>query len=114
MTPSASDVYGMLPVQPPLPTAWKRPFQAGLPDAPSARGNGSHTSILISESRDGVSVAATRQNAGSAANRRARLVGTSAGFVACRAPAAICSAAVTVASGSLSPVSESHDAASAL
>ena len=46
----------MVPAHPPLPTAWNFPFQ---PDA------GSQTSILMSESPDGVSVAATRQNAGS-------------------------------------------------
>src|SRR2546428_811744 len=45
----------MTPAQPPLPTAWNFPFQATA---------GSHTSILMSESDDGVSVAATRQNAG--------------------------------------------------
>src|SRR5687768_15474958 len=46
----------MMPAQPPLPTAWYLPFQ------PS---EGSHTSTLMSESDDGVSVAATRQWAGS-------------------------------------------------
>src|SRR5689334_3206149 len=45
----------MLPAQPPLPTAWNLPFH------PAA---GSQTSILISESEEGVSVAATRQKAG--------------------------------------------------
>src|SRR5688572_20553896 len=49
----------MLPFQPPLPTAWNLPFQ---PDA------GSHSSILMSDSLVGVSVAATRQNAGRSAN----------------------------------------------
>ena len=49
----------MVPAQPPLPTAWNLPFH---PD------EGSHTSILMSESLLGVSVAATRQKAGSAAN----------------------------------------------
>jgi hypothetical protein len=38
-----------------LPTAWNLPFQ---PDA------GSHTSILMSESLDGLLVIATRQKAG--------------------------------------------------
>src|SRR5688572_29968038 len=46
----------MMPAQPPLPTAWYLPFH------PS---DGSHTSTLMSESDDGVSVAATRQWAGS-------------------------------------------------
>src|SRR5262245_11779690 len=45
----------MFPAQPPLPTAWNFPFH------PTA---GSQTSILMSESDDGASVAATRQNAG--------------------------------------------------
>src|SRR5262245_58018166 len=43
------------PASPPLPAAWKLPFQ---PDA------GIHTSILISESLVGFNVAATRQNSG--------------------------------------------------
>src|SRR5438094_1685024 len=46
----------MVPAQPPLPTAWNFPFQATA---------GSQTSILMSESDEGVSVAATRQKAGS-------------------------------------------------
>src|SRR2546428_12123246 len=45
----------MLPLKAPLPTARYLPFQ---PDA------GIQTSILMSESLDGFSVAATRQNAG--------------------------------------------------
>src|SRR5438046_2705092 len=49
----------MVPAHPPLPTAWNLPFQ---PDA------GIQTSILMSESLVGFSVAATRQNAGSALN----------------------------------------------
>src|SRR5262245_27835788 len=47
----------MTPAQPPLPTAWYLPFH------PSAAG--SHTSTLMSESDEGVSVAAIRQCAGS-------------------------------------------------
>src|SRR5258708_3016959 len=46
----------MVPAQAPLPTASRLGFQLA-----SA---GIHTSILISESEDGVSVAATRQKAG--------------------------------------------------
>src|SRR5437763_846460 len=46
----------MLPAHAPLPTASSLPFH---PEA------GSQTSILMSESLDGVSVAATRQNTGS-------------------------------------------------
>src|SRR5215510_1130495 len=45
----------MVPAQPPLPTAWNLPFHAEA---------GSQTSILMSESEEGLSVAATRQNAG--------------------------------------------------
>src|SRR6266540_805342 len=45
----------MLPAQPPLPTAWNLRFHAWA---------GSQISILMSESEEGVSVAATRQNAG--------------------------------------------------
>src|SRR5262245_56508657 len=45
----------MVPAQPPLPTAWNLPFHVWA---------GSQTSILMSESEEGVSVAATRQNAG--------------------------------------------------
>src|SRR6476619_3121001 len=48
----------MVPAHPPLPTAWNLPFHALL--------SGSHTSILMSESLEGVSVAAILQNAGSA------------------------------------------------
>src|SRR5688572_783265 len=46
----------MNPAKPPLPTPWNLPFQPA---------NGNHTSILMSESLDGLNVAATRQNAGS-------------------------------------------------
>src|SRR6266446_3143251 len=45
----------MLPAQPPLPTAWNFPFQSAA---------GIQTSILMSESDEGVSVAATRQKVG--------------------------------------------------
>src|SRR4026207_1391424 len=45
----------MVPAHPPLPTAWNLPFHATA---------GSQTSILMSESEEGVSVAATRQKAG--------------------------------------------------
>src|SRR5262245_27738821 len=50
----------MVPAQPPLPTAWNLPFHA-----PAA---GSQTSILMSESEEGLSVAVTRQNAGNRLN----------------------------------------------
>src|SRR6186713_3271061 len=62
----------MVPAHPPLPTAWNFPFQ---------RDEGSQISTLISESIDGVSVAATRQNAGSDAYAR----GTCGGAPPCRA-----------------------------
>src|SRR5262245_57457330 len=90
--------YGMLPVQPPLPTAWNFPFQ---PDA------GSHTSILMSESADGVSVAAMRQNAGSFANTAAGPAGPD-GPGGANAPAAICCAVVTFAWGRPSAAIDSH------
>src|SRR5262245_2506277 len=49
----------MLPLNAPLPTARNLPFQPA---------SGSQTSILMSDSLDGFSVAATRQNAGSSRN----------------------------------------------
>src|SRR5215813_126852 len=49
----------MFPAQPPLPTAWNFPFHSEA---------GSQTSTLMSESDEGVSVAATRQKAGSRLN----------------------------------------------
>src|SRR5215510_1497246 len=58
-TAAASAGYGIEPAHPPFPTASNLPFQ---PDA------GSQTSILMSESLVGVSVAVTRQNAGKFAN----------------------------------------------
>src|SRR5678816_4946504 len=61
----------MVPAHPPLPTAWNFPFHFA----------GSHTSILMSESLDGISVAATRQNAGSDAYTR----DTCGGAPPCRA-----------------------------
>src|SRR5689334_18415520 len=57
----------MLPAHPPLPTASSFPFHpppAAPPRATDGKPKGSQTSILMSESLDGVSVAATRQNAG--------------------------------------------------
>src|SRR5688572_19807544 len=77
----------MFPFQPPLPTAWNLPFQ---PDA------GSQTSILMSDSLEGVSVAATRQKAGRSLNGLPppRPAG------AVNAPAATGCAIVIVASGS--------------
>ena len=56
---SAIAAYPIDPCHAPLPTAWNLPFQPEM---------GNHTSILMSESLEGVSVAATRQNAGRPAN----------------------------------------------
>src|SRR6187549_3418074 len=66
----------------------------------------------MSESLVGVSVAATRQKAGAAVNTRARPVTGGGVPGATNAPAAIGSAAVTVACGSARLASDSHDAAS--
>ena len=49
----------MFPAHPPLPTARNLPFQLAA---------GIHNSISMCESADGVSVAVTRQNAGSCLN----------------------------------------------
>src|SRR5207248_6464060 len=83
-----------VPLNAPLPTAWNFPFQfeAGI-----------QSSILMSESLDGFSVAAIRQNAcGTAAPRPAPPGGTNA-------PASIAWASVIVALGSASDASPSHD-----
>src|SRR6185295_5047866 len=85
----------MLPFHPPLPTAWNFPFH------PAA---GSHTSILISESVDGLSVAATRQNAGSVLKARG-LPPPSGGL---KAPAATRLASVIDPFGIASEASCSH------
>src|SRR5262245_50213316 len=89
-----------LPFQPPLPTIRNLPFQL---DA------GSHSSILMSESAVGLSVAATRQNAGRSANGLPppRPPGCE------NAPAATASAAVIVAFGSAADARLSHVAARA-
>src|SRR3954464_7089484 len=90
----------MAPDQPPLPTARNFRFQSAA---------GSQTSILMSESPDGVSVAATRQNAGSSAYARAVAGGPSPdGRGGANAPAATDSAVVIVAFGSLSDRSRSQ------
>src|SRR6478672_10497446 len=94
--------YPIAPFHAPLPTAWNLPFQFAA---------GSQTSILMSESADGVSVAATRQNAGRsvmAFPRPPRPPGTS------NAPAATGCAIVIFASGSVSEARLSHVAAFAL
>src|SRR5579864_3727456 len=84
----------MVPAQAPLPTACRFPFHAD---------SGSQTSILISESVVGVSVAATRQNAGTLRKDGGCLpLGGGRGEV--KAPAATVSAMVIVAFWSLSAV----------
>src|SRR5687768_2567610 len=55
--PVASALISMLPFHPPLPTVRNLPFQLA----------GSHSSILMSDSLVGISVAATRQKAGRSA-----------------------------------------------
>src|SRR5215472_17535946 len=100
----ASALLSMLPFQPPLPVASNLPFQL---DA------GIQTSILMSESAVGFSVAAIRQNAGRSPNgfsppRPARP--PPAGLYA---PAATASAVVIVAFGSFSDARLSHVAAEA-
>src|SRR4051794_29736860 len=97
--PSASAIaaYAIVPAHPPLPTAWNLPFQ---PDA------GSHTSILISESGDGVSVAATRQNPGSAFIASLCVPRPAPGVV--NAPAATVCASVTLPASSDNVDSSSH------
>ena len=102
-TALASAAYGTLPFHPPLPTAWNFPFQ---PE------EGSHTSTLMSESLDGVSVAVTRQNAGSLANTVAGPPGAGApGGV--NVPGATCCAVVIFALGRLSVAIDSQVAADA-
>src|SRR5580700_11100332 len=91
--------YAIAPLKAPLPTAWNLPFQ---PDA------GSQTSILISESLVGVSVAATRQNAGSAVKSP-----DSPWVSGVNAPAGTGSATVMVACGSTIFARSLHEPASA-
>src|SRR5207249_11512089 len=92
----------MLPDHPPLPTARNLPFQSVA---------GSHTSILMSESLDGASVATTRQNGGRSAYARA-LPPPAAPAPAvtgwAKPPAAINAAVVIDVLGSFSSRSRSH------
>ncbi len=99
-TARASAGYGIEPDQPPLPTAWNLPFHPAT---------GSHTSTLISESLVGVSVAATRQNAGSDAKSAALFCPPVAGSAGVKAPAATGCASVMVAWGSASFASVSQE-----
>src|SRR5262245_53978718 len=98
--PLASAFVSMLPFHPPLPVDWNLPFH---PE------EGSQTSILMSESADGLSVAATRQNAGKSANALPPPRPPPCGGV--KAPAAIGCAIVIVAFSNLSDESISHDCA---
>src|SRR5262245_28616333 len=93
--------YGIVPAHPPLPTASNFPFQ---PDC------GNHSSILMSESELGVSVAVTGQNAGRVANAPAPLpLPAPAGGT--NAPAATTAAEVTFAFVSFMPARDSHGVA---
>src|SRR5690242_16750350 len=92
----------MVPAHAPLPTDCRFPFHR-FSGAPS----GSHTSILISESATGASVAATRQNAGRLRNDCGCLpLGAGRGEV--NAPAATVSAMVMVVFFSFRAVRLSH------
>src|ERR1041384_7075204 len=90
----------MLPFQPPFPTASTLLFQFEA---------GSHTSILMSESGVGLTVAVTRQNAGRSANGLAPPRPPRPG--AANAPAATDSAAVIVVSANFRAFRLSHEAA---
>jgi hypothetical protein len=87
-------VYGIVPLNAPFPTAWNFPFQ------PAA---GIHNSILISESLDGFSVAATRQKA------REALSGAVPPAVGAKDPASTSTARVIVAPAKLNEARASHD-----
>src|SRR5208282_1977635 len=98
----------MTPAQPPLPTDWSLPFH---PDA------GSHTSILTSESLEGVKVAVTRQNAGRWPNSSAEScppASAPAGAGGAKVPAATLVADTIFVSGSERLATLSHDAAAAV
>src|SRR2546426_8052355 len=95
----------MTPAHPPLPTAWNLPFQ---PDA------GIQTSILMSESLDGFSVAATRQNPGrsrKACAAAGAAAAPTAGIGGVNAPGSTPCASVIVVLGSVRDAKLSHDVA---
>src|SRR5207302_2509986 len=94
----------MAPDQPPFPTAWNLPFQ---PEA------GIHTSILISESFVGATVAATRQNAGSSLKFNPGPGPVGAGCGNANSPAPTGMAKVMVVPGSVIDFRLSHGAAAA-
>ena len=89
----------IVPAHPPFPTARNLPFQFSA---------GSHSSISIWESADGVSVASTRQKAGSCL--KAALCWAAPGTE--NAPAATACAEVILVSGSASDASRSQLAVS--
>src|ERR1051326_980290 len=89
----------MFPVHPPFPLASNLLFQ------PAA---GIHTSILMSESGVGLSVAATRQNAGRSENLAAACMPCALAG-ATNAPACTACATVTVPSGTVMEARLSHD-----
>src|SRR5438094_7793152 len=89
----------MAPDQPPLPTPRNFLFQSAA---------GIQTSILMSESADGVSVAATRQNAGRLANGVALAGGAAFAPGGVNCPAATSCADAIVVFGSASFARASH------
>src|SRR5262245_4416364 len=91
----------MLPFHPPFPTAWNLPFR---PDV------GSQTSILISESLDGASVAPTRQNSGRRLTFGGGCPGRTEPSGMTNCPAATVSVRVMVVSGSASDFKPSQEA----
>src|SRR5260221_4925253 len=89
----------MTPPAPPLPVPRNLPFQVSA--------GGIHTSILMFDSAVGLSVAATRQKAGTV------IVGPFALAFGLNGPAATAAAVVMVASCTFRPLSASHDAGGA-
>src|SRR5262245_8342105 len=100
--PSAIAGYAIDPVHAPLPTACNFPFHPEV---------GSHTSILMSESLDGVSVAATRQNVGKPAKAAPGPPPRAGAPGGTNAPGATSAADVTFTLGRFNVVTISHDAA---
>src|SRR5579862_140411 len=94
----------MKPAQPPLPTDWSLPFQ---PET------GSQTSILMSESLEGLNVAATRQNSGSLLYGDAAAACEPLGSGGVNSPADTVCAEVMVAFGCERVVKPSQEAAAA-
>src|SRR6185436_10192660 len=101
----------MVPVHAPLPTAWYFEFQPEPASPEPCAEAGSHTSILMSESLDGLAVSVTRQNAGRSANALPPRPARPPGCV--KAPAATTCTESTAASVSESDLRLSHVAASA-